>query len=222
LLLNLLERRGTRVDCEGDTHLLGKLTSILVGIGDDDEARTGVASDCGGHDADGAGSGNQDIFAEHGKRERGVDGVAEGVEDRGDLVRHAVAVDPDVRHREDNVFGERAVAVDADSEGVGAEMAAAGETVAATSADDMAFAADELTDGDVGYVRAGGDDLADELVADGEPVLDGGAGPGVPVVDVKVGAADAGGEYADFDVVDAHLGLGNILEPQAALFAALH
>jgi len=39
---------------------------------------------------------------------------------------------------------------------------------------------------------------------------------------VKVGAADAGGEYADFDVVDAHLGLGNVLEPQAAFFAALY
>jgi hypothetical protein len=39
---------------------------------------------------------------------------------------------------------------------------------------------------------------------------------------VKVGAADAGGEDANLDVVDAHLRLGNILEPQAAFFAALY
>src|SRR5260370_38158918 len=59
-------------------------------------------------------------------------------------------------------------------------------------------------------------------MADGEALPDGGAGPGVPVVDVKVGAADAGGENADFDVVDTHLGLGNVLEPKAAFFAAFY
>jgi hypothetical protein len=30
---------------------------------------------------------------------------------------------------------------------------------------------------------------------------------------VEVGAADAGGEDADFYVVDAHFGLGDVLEP---------
>ncbi len=50
-------------------------------------------------------------------------------------------------------------------------------------------------------------------MADGEALSDGGTGPGVPLVDVKVGAADAGGEDANFDVVDAHLGLGNIFQP---------
>ena len=128
---------------------------------------------------------------------------------------------PDVGHGQDDVFGEGAVAVDADAEGVGAEMAAAGEAVAAASADDVAFAADELADGDVGDVGADVDDFADELVADDEALADGGAGPGVPVVDVEVGAADAGGEDADFDVVDAHLGLGDVLEPEAAFCAAL-
>jgi hypothetical protein len=59
-------------------------------------------------------------------------------------------------------------------------------------------------------------------MADGEALFDGGTGPGVPVLDVQIGAADAGGENADFDVVDTHLGLGNVFEPQAALFAALH
>ena len=39
---------------------------------------------------------------------------------------------------------------------------------------------------------------------------------------LKVSAADASGEDSDFDVVDAHLGLGNVLEPQAAFFAAFY
>jgi hypothetical protein len=37
---------------------------------------------------------------------------------------------------------------------------------------------------------------------------------------VEVGAADAGVENADFDVVDSDFGLGYVLEPEAALGAA--
>ncbi len=65
-------------------------------------------------------------------------------------------------------------------------MAAPGETVPAAPADNMAFAADELADGNIGDVGTGGDDFADELMADGEALANGGAGPGVPVVDVEV------------------------------------
>jgi hypothetical protein len=50
---------------------------------------------------------------------------------------------------------------------MGAEVAASGETVPAASADYVAFAADQLSDGDVGDVRAGSDNFADELVTDG-------------------------------------------------------
>jgi len=37
--------------------------------------------------------------------------LPERVEDRGDLMRHAVAMDPDVGHRQNDIFGEGAVAV---------------------------------------------------------------------------------------------------------------
>ena len=79
-----------------------------------------------------------------------------------------------------------------------------------------------VADGEVVDVGADGDDFADELMADGEALFDGGAGPGVPLVDVQVGAADAGVEDANLYVVDAHLGLGNIFEPEAAFFAAFY
>jgi hypothetical protein len=39
---------------------------------------------------------------------------------------------------------------------------------------------------------------------------------------VEVGSADAGVEHADLYVVDAHLGLGYIFEPDAALCPALY
>ena len=52
-------------------------------------------------------------------------------------------------------------------------------------------------------------------MADDEGDGDGLLRPGVPLVDVEVGAADAGVEDADFDVVDADVGLGDVFEPEA-------
>jgi hypothetical protein len=220
--VDLLERSGARVDRESDADFSGEVAAVLVGIGDDDVAGTGVAGDGGGHDADGAGSGDEDIFAEDGKGQGGVDGVAEGIEDSGDLAGDAGSMLPDVGHGEDDVLGEGTVAVDSDTEGVGAEMAAAGEAVAATSADDVAFSADELANSDVGDIGADFNDLADELVADDEAGGNGGAGPRVPVVDVEIGTADTGGENANFDVVDADLRLRDLFEPEAALGPAFY
>jgi hypothetical protein len=124
-------------------------------------------------------------------------------------------VTPDVGHRKHDVLGEGAIAVDTYSEGVGAEMPTARETVAATPADDVAFSADKLADGKIGDVGADSYDFTNELVADNEPLTDSGLGPRVPVVDVEISAADAGVENPDLDVVNAHLGLWYILKPEA-------
>ena len=126
------------------------------------------------------------------KRERGVDGVAERVEDAGDVAVDAGAVVPDVGHRQREIFGEGAGPIHADAPGVRAEMPAAGEAVAAAAADDVAFAADDFAGEKVVHVRADLDDLADELVADDHRHGDRLLRPGVPLVDVQVGAADAG------------------------------
>src|SRR5258706_5398796 len=96
-------------------------------------------------------------------------------------------------------------------------MPASCEAVSAAPADDVAFAADDVARVEVLNVRAGGDDAPDELVADDHGHGDRPLGPGVPVVDVDVGAADAGLEDFDQDVVDAERGLRNFLEPEAFL-----
>ncbi len=95
-----------------------------------------------------------------------------------------------------------------------AEVTASGKAVAAASADHVAFSADELARGNVEDVGADRDDLADKLMADDQADGDGSGRPGVPVKDVEIGAADAGEEDANLDVVDAHFGLGNVLEPE--------
>ena len=79
-----------------------------------------------------------------------------------------------------------------EADGLGAQVPPPGQAMAAATADDVTFAADEVARREVLDVGADLDDLADELVADesgGWIVV---LGPGVPRLDVQVGAADAG------------------------------
>src|SRR3546814_13310605 len=77
---------------------------------------------------------------------RAVRGVAVGVEERGQLARDLVGDRPQVAGRHHDVFGERAVAVHADADGVRAQVLLAGAAVAAVAADDMALGRNPLAD----------------------------------------------------------------------------
>ncbi len=191
-----------------------ELEPVGVDVGDDDVAGAGVADDRGRHAADRAGAGDEHVLAEHGEGERGVHGVPERVEDRGDLLVDPGPVLPDVRHRQRDELGEGARALHAEADRVGAEVAAAGHAVAAAAADDVPLAADEVAEREVAHVRPEADDLADELVTDHQRHRHRLLRPGVPAVDVQVGAADARLAHADQDVVDADLRLGHVLEPE--------
>ena len=63
-----------------------EVEAVVVDVGDDDVARADVARDGDRHDADGSRAGDQHVLADHVEGERGVRGVAERVEDGGDLV----------------------------------------------------------------------------------------------------------------------------------------
>jgi hypothetical protein len=148
-------------------------------------ARPGVAGHRGRHEPDRTGAADQDVLAEERKGERGMDRVAERIEDRGDILVDARPVVPDVRHRQDNEFGEGPVAPDAEPDGVGTQVAATSETMAAPTADHVALATDEIARVEVRDVGADFDDLADELVADDQGRLDRPLCPGIPRLDVR-------------------------------------
>ncbi len=208
---------GLARDVERDVraHFFGQVEAVLIHIGNDDIARTGVPDDGGGHEADRTRAGDQHVFAEDVEAERGVHGVAEGIEDAGHIKVDARAVVPHVAHGQGEILREGAGAVDADADGVRAEMAPAGEAIAAAPTDDVAFAAHDFAGEKVVHIFADFDDLADELMADDHRHGDGLLRPGVPFVDVQVGAADAGAVHLDEHVVDAAFGIGHILEPEA-------
>ena len=65
------------------------------------------------------------------------------------------------------------------------------------------------------------DDFADELVADGHGHRNGVLRPLVPIVDMDIGAADAGVADAYQHVVDSDFWFGDILKPKALLGLAL-
>ena len=80
---------------------------------------------------------------------------------------------PDVRHRQDDVLGEGPVPPDPEPDRAVAQVAAAGEAVAASAAHDVAFARDQIARREVVDVAADLDDLTHELVAHDERRHDG-------------------------------------------------
>ncbi|MDI2023874.1 hypothetical protein PJL18_04423 [Paenarthrobacter nicotinovorans] len=133
-----------------------------------------------------------------------MDGIAEGVEDGAELRGNGfVMVDPDVRLRDHDIFGERAIALDAHGDRVDAHLAASGAAVAADSADYVPFAGDAVADLDVADVLADFNYFTVELVACDQGGFDDALRPGVPALDVEVRAADSGGHHADLDVACA-------------------
>ena len=96
-------------------------------------------------------------------------------------------------------------------------MTIPGHAVAAAPAHHVAFARDQLARMKIDDIGADGGDLADEFMADRHGHRDGLLGPGIPVIDVNIRAADSGAVDADQNVIDADSGLGDIFEPQAGL-----
>ena len=119
-------------------------------------------------------------------------------------------MDPESRR-----LSERAGTVDTDTNSVAAQMAAAGTAVAAVAARDVPFARHAVADRQAANLGAHLNDAAAIFVADGHRDRDGLLGPGVPLVNVHVGAADRGLGDLDQHIVRADLGLRYIVQPDA-------
>src|SRR5271165_1216994 len=193
----------------------GEIQPVLIDVRDHDVAGPGVADHCGGHDADGARAGYQHVLAEHIKRERSVYGIAQGIEDRGGVAVQAWIVPPDVGHRQSDVLREAAGPVHSDARGARTQLAAAGHAVAAAAAHYVAFARDQFAGTKIDDIGADLNDLANEFMPDRHRNRDRLLGPGIPVVDVHVGAADPCAVDADQNSIDAEGGLGDVFEPKA-------
>ena len=115
-------------------------------VGDHHVARAGVPGDRRGHDADRPGAGDQHVLAEHRERQRGVHGVAERIEDRGDLRGRPGAVCTQTLVAGRATYSANAPSRCTPSPGVDAQVTSPGAAVAAAAADQVPLAADDVTD----------------------------------------------------------------------------
>ncbi|VTR67535.1 hypothetical protein DESC_610118 [Desulfosarcina cetonica] len=209
--------RAGYVDGRAGAHARGKRQAVIVDVGDHHMAGAHMPGNGHGHDADGAGAGDQDILAHQIEGERGVGGIAQGVEDGGEIVTDILWHPEDIGCRYADVLGETSRAVDAHADGVAAQVALAGPAVAAMPAGDVAFRRDAVSDLEPPDLAAHVGDDADEFVADGHGRGNGALGPGVPVVNVDVRSADRGLDDFDQHVIMADAGKGDLAHPDARL-----
>ena len=198
-------------------ELLCEVDTVVVQVGDNNVACAAELCNASCHDADRACTGNENVFADEVKCESGVNCVSEGVEEGVHFFRNVVRAGTNVGFRDYEVFCERTVTVYADADGFLAEVTVACEAVTALAANDVTFAGYDLTNGVTGRVLAGFHDFTNIFVTDYARNLNGVFGPLVPVVDVKVGAADGGLVDLDLDVVVAAYRFRNFVHPQAGL-----
>ena len=219
--LHVVQRFLADVDAAVRTEVFGQPQPVVADVGDDHVPRASVFAD-GRRDATNrAGAGDQHVLAQQVELQRGVHGVAVGVENRGDVQVDARAVYPDVGHRQGNVLGEGARPIHADARRVGAEVASARHAVAAAPADHVALAGNDLPGVEVVDVVAHLDDFADEFVADHHRHRYCLRRPLVPLVDMQVGAADRCFLYLDQNVVEAGFRLRDVFHPDALAGFAL-
>ena len=195
------------IDRARSAHAPRQRQPVVVDVGDDDVAGADVPGDRRRHDADRSGAGDQHVFADQVERQRRMRRVAERVENRRQVIGDVVGDLERVERGDHQVFGERALAVDADADGVAAQMAAPGAAVAAEAAGDVAFARHAIADREAAHFLAHVDDFAHILVADVHRHRNRLARPFVPVPDVHVGAADRRLADPYHHVVVADLGL---------------
>jgi len=91
--------------------------------------------------------------------------IAKRIENRSDLWIDGFPVYPRVAGRQRSVLGEGTVEVDANRSSVNAKMAPASQAVATSPTDHMAFAADQITDRNIGHARTELNHLTGELMA---------------------------------------------------------
>src|SRR6185437_10732526 len=121
-----------------------------------------------------------------------------------------------------HVFGEGAVVIHADDLHELADVRFAGAALQALAAGHVHLRRDEVAFLDAGDLGAHRSYHAAEFVPGDERRMNAALRPGVPVIDVQVGAADRG--YFDFDqnVGQADLGDGNVADFGARLRLGLH
>src|SRR5579862_8731481 len=212
---SLFHDDGVDVLFRGIEHVVGlhfacDAGAVLVDFDRENRSCADGFCDCYGEEADRAAAGDGNTFRGDLSGEHGVDGVTERIENRSVVEGDGGIELPDIRLRNDDIFGEGSVGVDADNFHVLADVGLAGSALQALAAGHVHFRGHEVAFLDAGDLVAEGGDLATEFVPGNERRVDPVLRPAVPVVDVQIGTANGGNLNLDEDFVtteggDLHL-----------------
>src|SRR5579885_1471550 len=218
LLLHLGEGCFARIHCLRYARSVPrKLETVRIKVSNHHVSRRRMFGDSRGHNADGPCAGDQHVLTQHRECKGGMHSISQRIKDRCHLQRNLRSVPPDVCHRQHNVFGESASTVYAYARCVCTKMTAARKAIATSPANHMAFAADPVTHMKVRDIGADFHDLTYKLMTDDERHGNGLLRPCVPLVDVQVCAANPRGQHANLYIIDSHLRLRNVLDPESPL-----
>ena len=122
-----------------------------------------------------------------------MNGIAESILKRGNFGGDIAARGAGILPRHCHERGKSAVDIDSQNRSVHAHMALAELALPAFSAYDMRFARHKIADTSFGYAFPKSDNRATKLMADDSGWLDAGRRPSIPLINVQIGSAYAGG-----------------------------
>jgi hypothetical protein len=151
-LLNVSNAFGANVNDTCRPHFFRKLQTPGIHVRDDDVSGTGMFYNRRGHATDWTGAGDQDVFPEDWKRQSGMNSVSERIEDRRHVAVDRCIMMPDIGHGQRQILGERTWPVHSDPFCVSTQVSATGQTVTASPADHMSFAANDFAWSEIRHV----------------------------------------------------------------------
>src|SRR5580700_5116797 len=184
-------------------HLAGDFAPVLVHLDGEYCSRAHGSRHGDSEKADGPASRDGDGFRGDLSGEHGVNRIAQRIENRGVVNWDGGIELPDIRFRDDDVFGEGAICIDADDLHVLANVGFAGAALQAFAASHVHFGGNEIAFLNTGHFIAESGHLAAEFVAGNQRRMDALLRPAVPVVDVQVGAADGRNLHLDQHIARA-------------------
>ena len=215
--LRILDRLGAHIQRQGGTQFFGQFQTIGNHIGNHHIAGAGMLGNGGCHAADGAGTGNEHIFAKYVKRERCVGGVAQRIKTGEDIGWNCRVAVPEIGDRDAQILGICAGAVDTDTAGAHAQVTPARQAVAAPAANQMTLTGNQVTGFKIMHIGADLGHPADKFVSHHHWHRNGLLGPVVPVINVHIRSADGGFVDLYEHIVDADFRNGHLFQPEPRL-----
>src|SRR5262249_8137117 len=180
-----------------DTDLFGQVQAVRTDVCGDDHGCAGRSCDGGWGESGRTTTGDQDRLACELFGQGGVDGVAERFLEAGEFRWNGRRGLPQHRFRQDDVFRERSVAIDAEDAVILAYMGLSGTTLETMATCDVRLGGDVIAHLDERDIRTDLHDFTAHFMTNDARRVNAAMRPGIPIVNMRIRPAERGGGDAD-------------------------